>query len=126
MALGDTCSEEITNCELLKLDQESLFKKLLRLTGNCLSFNVSGSVSLTAPSESAVMASAVLSSASGNIPTAGADNVLIETDQDWVGTINGVEAPANRIYSFRHGLGKPLPNIAYTRTAGTLTYRKIS
>lgn len=120
MALNDTCSDEITDCELLKLDQESLFKKLLRLTGNCLSFNVSGSISLTAPSESAVIVSDT-KTANFNIP-AGADNVIIETDADWEGTVNGETMPPNRIYTFRHSLGKPLPQIDVVRTAGSFTY----
>lgn len=121
------CEDENLTCEDQKLGDSQLFRKLFRKIGDCFYLAITGQVSLSAPEEDAVITTDIITSnGSGNIPSVGADNVLIETDADFAGSINGKTRQPNRIYSFRHGFGKPLPNIPYNKTAGSITYDIIS
>ncbi len=64
---------------------------------------------------------------SGNVSTSGsvasgANSVIFTTDENFVGTINGVTRVASFVYpAFIAGLNNTLPAIAYTLSAGTLT-----
>ena len=62
--------------------------------------------------------------ASGSV-TAGATSVSFTTDGSFTGTINGAVRLPNTFYTFEAALGRTLPAIAYTVTAGTITIDKL-
>jgi hypothetical protein len=59
---------------------------------------------------------------SGNIPT-GAYSISIVASNDFSGTVDGEVFEANETYSEEARLGKTLPQLNYTITAGSLTIR---
>ena len=112
------CPDEIQDCDLMKLGLEQLFKKLLRLNGDCLSIQVkeaSREVSFT---------NSVETNSTNSPVAAGAKAVSFTTSDDFVGTINGLARAANGNYLFPAGGNDTTPTIPYSVTSGSLTIEK--
>jgi len=128
MSLGK-CANEIQDCDLSQLTFEQLFRKLLRLDGNCLSLNIgAGSISgeFTPSSTQRTVTRTVDSTIHSSSIVAGARSVSIETSGDFTGTILGASASADRVYDFAAQQNDDtLGAISYQITAGSIIITKI-
>lgn len=96
------CPDEIQDCELLKLGDGQLFRKLLRIDENgCLYLNVKtvggGEGEEVTLSSTERVYTRELVTVAGSV-AAGSRHITLETSEDFTGTIGGVIAYPNRNY----------------------------
>lgn len=84
---------------------------------------VSGTISL--PSGVQAISSSLEVNSTNSPVTSGATSILFTTSSDFTGTINGKSRFSSTSYSFESVIGKTLPAIAYTVTAGSMNIDKL-
>lgn len=75
---------------------------------------------VTLPTGAHVFTSSAVTSSAASPISAGAKSISFVTSADFIGTINGASYPASASKNPTAELGKTLPAVAYTVTAGTL------
>jgi len=82
-------------------------------------------VAVTLPTGAQVITSTSDATGAGSPIIAGATSVGFTTSSTFSGTINGIARSASTFYGFESAMGKTLPQIAYTVTAGSVIIDKI-
>lgn len=125
----ENCTDEIQDCDLNKLGDSQILRKLLRKTGNCFKLAVDATISgsFTASSTQRTVTRTSDAVAHSSSVAAGARSVSIETSSDFTGSILGVAASGDRVYDFAvQQNDDTLGAIAYVITTGSIIITKIA